>query len=153
MKTVRKHLVLISIAIMACLGVATLVYAASTAGIVYNANQSKPYTIITMATTTTGVSTGPGGVNATSISVPMSNFDCQVLYSGVTPTTSTVTIEGSIDGGTSWKSLSSGITTTLAAGNFAQVTGKWATQVRQNWSVLTKAAGSTTATTICIGQQ
>lgn len=124
-----------------------VVYAASAP--MYVLENGKTFTVISTATTTTGESAGTGAGTSYTLGAPISNFSCNVIHTGVTPTSSVVALEGSIDG-TTFRTLSSTAVTTTSQ---FDVTGKWATTIRHNWSTLTKAAGSTTMSIKCIGQQ
>jgi hypothetical protein len=135
--------------LLAALLISTAVYAAT--AVVYNAKESKSYTgLITMATTTTSVDTGQGAGTAYYLSVPMSNFSCDEIVSGVTPTTQTIILQGTLDGGTTWSTLS---TSTSTATTRVDSTGKLASGIRINQSILTAATGTKTTTYKCIGQQ
>ena len=141
-----------AIVLMLIMLVSATSFAASAS--VFKIENASPFTsIMSLVSTSTGSDGAPGAGTVTSIPVPMSNFSCSLLYSGVSPSTSTITLEGSLDN-TLWRSLSSGITTTLETGQFFDVTGKWAAYIRPNWSVFTRATSTytTTATMKCVAQ-
>lgn len=142
-----KGMAIMLVIMLAFVGV---VWAASAT--IYSPENAAPFSVVTFATTTTGETTGPGATAATSFGVPMADFSCALVYTGVTPSTSTYTLQGSNDN-TLWRDISTAITTTLAAGNYVDVTDKQSTYARANWSILTKATGTTTATMKCLTRQ
>jgi len=126
---------------------ASLVFAATAT--VFNVENAAPFGVFTSATTTTGVSAGPGAQTAYTFSAPMNSFTCSVVHSGITPTSSVINLEGSIDG-TTYRTIATTSTTTTS---FVNSTGTFASYLRANWATLTKAAGSTTMTMKCLGKQ
>ena len=142
------------VAIVIAAGVAVATQSSTSSSIV-SATGAQPYTkpmtlLSSAATTTTTAGLGTTTGTIYTLGVPMSNFSCQVLYSSATLSTSTMILEGSIDG-TNYRTLSS--TTGVATANYFDSTGKWAVYLRPNWSVYTSETGTVAATMRCIGQQ
>jgi hypothetical protein len=131
--------------------IATAAFAAN--AVVYTSSVTSPYTgLITMTTTTTATSAGQGTVGMTPyyVSVPMGNISCTKVISGVTPTTQTLLLEGTLDSGATWTTVGS---STTVGNDRIDVTGKLVTGIRINQSILTKASGTITNTVKCILKQ
>jgi hypothetical protein len=118
---------------------------------VYNAKDAKPYlSQVTMSVSTTSTSVGAGVSTAYYFSVPMSNFFCTEIIGGVTHTTNTTLLEGTLDNGTTWTTLATSTSTVSAR---VDSTGKGATGIRINNTILTSGAGTKTTTFKCTGYQ
>jgi hypothetical protein len=146
-KWLKSGVVISVLFFILCVGVA---FAATVT--LFNEQKSVPFTAVTtvMTTTTTATASGPGAGTTYTLGVPMDIYTCSFLISGVTPTTSTINVEGAIDSG-AWQTLIA--STSTAATAMGSSTGKVANRIRANWSVLTKATGTTTAVVKCVGKQ
>ena len=131
---------------------AAMVFAGTSQAPLYSTDKAVPFTgtIVTLSTTTTGTQTGPGVGNTVYFSMPLSIITCQKVMSNNTPSTSTILLQGSIDGGTTWNTLTSDIST---GSTYTHLNTFQFTRLRSNWTVLTGATGTYTATVTCVGRQ
>ncbi len=135
-------------AMMLLFMLATSVFAASAT--IMNATAAKPYTqVMTHTFTNDSTTTGAGAGTTYTLGVPMSNFTCSSILSGLTPTTQTTALQGSVDG-TNWFVMSSSTATVSAIINS---TGQMATSIRMNQTIHTSGTGTGVTTTRCYGAQ
>ena len=134
----KKLTVFIAIAVvLAMIGIAM---AGDTYSVPKNLNGAVPnvnnLTIIS-AQTATGASS-----NTFNFGMPMTRVYCSAIFTGSTPTTLLLGVDGSIDGGTTWHQLATNASTSTATGGTIVSTGVGVGQIRGNIISRTSATGA-----------